>query len=311
MIGIVIVNYKSSEKTVDYIRNEIGKISIPYRLVIVNVACNDESNAFLEKKLSAFLVSESDVCGRDADRNIFIVPHVDNLGYARGNNLGVSFLSEHFDLDCFLISNNDLLFLDEDVVEHLVNKLAEHPEVGAIGPKVVGLDGCDQSPCRRLSYWKDATLPNLLGPFASFKTGQILHNCAEGECFRLMGSFLLIKADAYNAAGGFDPDTFLYWEESILSERLHEEGYRCYYYPEVTVVHEHGAVISLSFQRKDMLRFVRDSGEVYFGKYREVGTLGLWFFRFCWNVHIQIWLPCFAVMRHVKGWFRAVVFGKL
>lgn len=41
--GIVIVNYKTPELTISYVKNELAKIPDPWRLVIVDVAGSEES----------------------------------------------------------------------------------------------------------------------------------------------------------------------------------------------------------------------------------------------------------------------------
>jgi GT2 family glycosyltransferase len=296
-LGIIVVNYKSREDVTNYVASQLSKIKGDHKIVIVNLVSNLRSEEELVSGLSASVVSLSDDT-IDKDQKIFILPHKDNIGYAQGNNLGFQFLTKHFSLEYMLVSNSDLKFLDDDVVERLISKLKQLPAAAIIGPKIVGLDGKDQSPCRRLSMWKDTITCRFLGPLArKYSKPQILFNEEEGFCYRLMGSFLLIKSSALSSVGGFDPDTFLFWEEAILAERMHQIGYKSYYYPDVRILHAHGKVIRSWIKRKDILRAERNSALVYYRKYAEANKLEVIVLYICFNVAIYFWEPVRDVLR--------------
>jgi GT2 family glycosyltransferase len=53
----------------------------------------------------------------------------------------------------FCISNTDITFKDKNVVDVLIQKLKTLPDnVAVIGPRVVGLDGKDQSPHSKIPF---------------------------------------------------------------------------------------------------------------------------------------------------------------
>ena len=54
-----------------------------------------------------------------------MIHNEENSGFAKGNNIGVRFVNNHFDVDYLLISNNDIVFQQDDVVEKLIDKLNE------------------------------------------------------------------------------------------------------------------------------------------------------------------------------------------
>ncbi|HET9073951.1 MAG TPA: glycosyltransferase family 2 protein [Solirubrobacteraceae bacterium] len=58
------------------------------------------------------------------------------------------------------------------------------------------------------------------------------------------GAFLLVRRDAFDAVGGFDPHQFLYAEDLDLAWRLHRAGWHSRYVPEALVDHVHAAAIS-------------------------------------------------------------------
>ena len=55
------------------------------------------------------------------------------------------------------------------------------------------------------------------------------------------GCFFLMKRDAWNHFGGFDPEFFMYGEEADLCMRATREGFRPIITPDATIVHHGGA----------------------------------------------------------------------
>ena len=51
------------------------------------------------------------------------------------------------------------------------------------------------------------------------------------------GAVMLVRREAYEATGGFDPDYFMYGEEMDLCYRVHEAGWDVVFDPEAEFVH--------------------------------------------------------------------------
>lgn len=60
MLGIVLVSYKTEDKTIAYVQQELSKIQCNYILVIVNNSCTKESNIKLAEGCRAELVIDTD-----------------------------------------------------------------------------------------------------------------------------------------------------------------------------------------------------------------------------------------------------------
>jgi GT2 family glycosyltransferase len=88
---------------------------------------------------------------------------------------------------------------------------------------------------------------------------------AEGFCYWVAGSFMLMKAEDFSAIKGFDPNTFLYCEEKILSERLAAIKKQVYYLSSPLIISIGGMTTSkyLSNRKKDMILY---DSELYFYK---------------------------------------------
>ena len=134
MIGIVVVVYKSYERIVTYVHQELTKISAPHRTVIVDVGSPRESSERIAQALGVSVWQE----GMAADGELFVLHSNENLGYARGNNLGADFLMRLFpDIDKLLFSNDDIELISPNVVEVLAAHMDDDASIGCIGPKVI------------------------------------------------------------------------------------------------------------------------------------------------------------------------------
>ena len=62
----------------------------------------------------------------------------------------------------------------------------------------------------------------------------------EGRCGWLSGSALLVRREAFEAVGGFDPQYFMYFEDVDLCDRLARAGWSSIYVPSAVVEHTGG-----------------------------------------------------------------------
>lgn len=202
----------------------------------------------------------------------------ENIGFARANNLAVEYAVEilpSLEDVYFLFTNNDIRFLNPDVVEKMATKLQSLPQAGIIGPKVIGLDGHLQSPEPYMNFWDRHIWIYWSNLFYSkekkkrrFRT-DYAEKAEEGYHYRVMGSFFMTRAKDYLDCGMMDSNTFLFAEEQILSERMNKIGKKVYYYPEVAVIHEHGQTIKeyFSMVASREMKFVSDC--YYYTTYRK------------------------------------------
>ncbi len=260
MIGIVVINYRSEEKTIGFVKNELSKISSPNAVVIVDNGSTSQSK---ERLLEAFKGWPL--------QHVFVVPSKENLGFAKGNNLGAEVAVNQFDPDVLLFANNDISLTSDDVVDKMASKLLNTPEAGALGPDVVGLDGKRQSPEPFISFWDRHVWLYWSNLFMSKSKKEkafgmdYASKAEEGFHYRVSGSFFMVKTQDWKACGGMDPNTFLYSEEMILSERLSRIGKKVYYYPSVKVVHEHGST-TRKYYDEVRIRMMKFNSECYYYK---------------------------------------------
>ena len=261
VLGIVVVSYRSDDATVTFVRSELSKISVPKEIVVVDNGADEAEAALLQERIPEAKVLRAE-----------------NLGYARGNNLGVEWLLSHNSPEYILICNNDIEIEGDGVVETLMDKAVNHQEAAAFGPAVVGPAGDYQSPEPYMGLWKRYVWMYLSTPFLSAeRKRRCFHldyagQAQEGLHYRLSGSFFLLRTSDFVDAGMFDPRTFLYGEECILSERLARIGKGCYYCPEVKVIHRHGTTIRRHYTdtASSMMQF--ESMAYYYAAYKGISS---------------------------------------
>ena len=192
--------------------------------------------------------------------------------------------------DCFLFTNNDIRLASGAAVEAPLRCFREHPEVGAVGPEIIGPDGHRQSPEPYEKLWTRYVWKYLSTPFLSKNRKRKLFRldypdkALEGYHYRLMGSFMLVDAEAFFQAGQFDEATFLYGEEFILSDRLLKIGKKCWFCPSGTVYHEHGAIVSSHFSRTQARLMDFDSMSYFYRTYRNYRWISVLLARLLYRV---------------------------
>ena len=298
VLGIVVVDYKSTGRTIRYVREELYKIKTPHRVVVVNNGGTPMSDAELAEGTGGqLLYSVQDQ--PDLKREVFILESQENLGYAKGNNLGVDFLRKHFAVKYYLFSNNDLELPYGDICELLIAKMECDTKIGCIGPKIVSRKGRYQSPQRFLTVWQRVIWSKLFYPFL-LPFGQlwseVIQDAPEGYYYRLAGCFLLIRAEAFEVVGGFDTGTFLYAEEQILAERMKRHGYCMYYTTEARVIHHHGMTTSQFLTSRANSTAMLESLFHYYRTYIGLSRLEARMFRFSATVYSHLYQPVLSII---------------
>ncbi|HOV11472.1 MAG TPA: glycosyltransferase family 2 protein [Bacteroidales bacterium] len=283
-LGVVIVSYKTTAKTIQFIKNELTKIKTLKKIVVVNNSFSAQDEHEFAVSLDACIISVNKTI--DKEKNVFILNSEENLGFAKGNNLGAEFLISNFHPQYLLFSNNDIEILSEDVVEKLIAKIETNPQIGIIGPKMIDQNGASISPRYdrvgplRYSLWHiffPIRQSQILSKFNWLSPGiqefKKRKNEQEGYCYWVVGSFMLLNTDIFIRIEGFDAGTFLYSEEKILTEKLHATGYKMYFYPSVSVLSIGEYTTSKYLQNIEKKKLIFDSDLYYYKKYFKINIL--------------------------------------
>ena len=273
-VGVVVVSYHNENMTKKYITEELPKLETNYTLVVVNNASTREESCKLANVCGLTFV-DNEMGGHIPDAKGYLLWTAENLGYARGNNLGIRFLNNIGEYTHFLFSNDDIEIPRADILEILICKMRQDERIAAIGPRVIGLDGHDQSPHDayispyRLIGWK-------LLPFLRRKNKHgeqtVVAKPLSRFTYWVQGSFMLVDAAVFNKIGMFDENTFLYYEEPILSERLAKVGKSMYFDGDVEIVHYEGGSTKRNRKRE---KIEMESRIYYMSRYKYVNKIVL------------------------------------
>lgn len=171
----------------------------------------------------------------------------ENLGFVRGNNLILEGLLREGLPDFVWLLNPDTE-VRPGAVTALLRCLAEHPDAGLCGPRLLNPDGSLQPSAFRF--------PGLLQPL--FDLGRLPARFYETplngrypraqyagrQPFRVdhpLGAALMARGAAVAQVGPLDPDFFMYCEEIDWAWRMRQAGWEAWLVPEAIVVHHGGA----------------------------------------------------------------------
>jgi N-acetylglucosaminyl-diphospho-decaprenol L-rhamnosyltransferase len=172
--------------------------------------------------------------------DVRLVRSPENLGFSRGNNLGIRALPS----ELVLLLNPDTV-VPEGAIDALIGRLDATPSAVAAGPRIV--DGAGRA---ELSF---GPMPSPLGEFRQ-KAFAALHargawpvsawveHLTRRERFAawVTGACLLARRAALDAVGLLDERYFLYWEDVDLCVRLRAAGGRILFTPAAEIVHLRG-----------------------------------------------------------------------
>jgi N-acetylglucosaminyl-diphospho-decaprenol L-rhamnosyltransferase len=172
-----------------------------------------------------------------------------NLGYGRAANLGArspaAARARHL-----LICNPDIE-VRPGAVTALAGALDREPVLGAVGPRLVNPDGSLYPSARTFPDLVDAIGHGLIGlvtPRNRFTRRYRLLDWDHAGPARVdwvSGACFLVRREAWEHVGGFDPAYFMYMEDVDLCWRLGRVGWEIAYEPTAEVLHIQGASADL------------------------------------------------------------------
>lgn len=184
-----------------------------------------------------------------------LITRKENLGYTRGNNLGLRAAAGRY----LLILNPDTEVVG-DAIPQMLAYMDAHPRIGVLGPQLLNPDQTIQSTRRRFpslgtgfleSTWLQPLAPRrLLDRYYA----RDLPDDAIAEVDWVVGAALLVRREAYEQVGGFDEGFFMYSEEMDWCHRMKTAGWQVVYFPPARIVH-HEARSSAQVPAATHIRF--------------------------------------------------------
>jgi len=210
-ISFVIVEYHSVEDVITCQSSIADKVPADWLFEVI-VSSNSVYSLAEQDRLIA------------QDKTLKWVFNEKNGGFAYAMNKGLA------------VANGDILIILNPDVQiqfgfvDMVNYFCKCNNVGIIAPKLIDKDGKVQDSYR-----------NFITPIDFLKRNLLRLLCGEREPIApvssvnvdwVIGAFMMMSRESYEAVNGLDENYFLYCEDMDLCRRMHLKGYSVVYYPE-------------------------------------------------------------------------------
>lgn len=220
-VSIIIVNYNTLELTSNCIDSIFRWTQgVTFEVIVVDNGSLDGSITVLS-----------------CDKRIRFIPLHENVGFGRANNRG---MDEAYGKYFFLLNSDTLLF--NNAVKLFLDFMESRPElnIGALGCRLIGNDGrhvlsFGNFPSER-AILRDVILRLLLRQDAASQVPDM----PDEPVFRVdyvTGAGLFIRRSVVETYGGFDPDFFMYYEDTEWQYRMAKSGHGRYVIDTPEIVH--------------------------------------------------------------------------
>jgi GT2 family glycosyltransferase len=233
-LSILVVSYNTKRMTLDCLASIAAETRTPHEVIVLDNVSPDGSAAAIAEAFPP-----------ETHPNLRLIASAENHGFAKGNNI----VAREARGEYLLLLNPDTLILD-GAIDKLVAFAERVPEAGIWGGRTLTGDRRLDPTCAfdDQTFW--SILCRLTGLSVVFK-GSALFNPefygdwqrdTEREIGVVMGCFLLIRREIWDALGGFDLSFVMYGEEADLCRRARAAGLaRPRLSPEAEIIHFGGA----------------------------------------------------------------------
>jgi len=197
-----------------------------------------------------------------------VVLNAENRGFGAAANQAAAMT----DAPLLWLLNPDCL-VEPGAVTRLETVLEAHPDCAIAAPQLLNADGSIQASARGAPtawtglFGRHGLLAKMFPDSAmanrNLRAGELSASGAESAVVDwVMGAAMLVRRDAFRAAGGFDERYFLYWEDADLCRRLSHRGLTTRYVPGARVWHPGG--VSAGTSRAFATRAFHRSAYLYY-----------------------------------------------
>ncbi len=215
-VTIVILNHNGLSYLQGCFRSLLSTTYNNFDVVFIDNASSDASMEFVKEHFGA-------------DRRLRILSSEENLGYAKGNNLGARLTTSEY-----------LVFLNNDTEVHpnwlseIIETMKSDASIAACQPKLLLMG--------------DRKRLDMLGSYMTrygflYHLGHLEEDWAGPDPFEIFsakGACIAVRTLVFRKVGGFDESYFIYNEETDLCWRIWLSGFRVLCVPKAVVFHEGG-----------------------------------------------------------------------
>lgn len=218
-VSIIIVNYNTRSLLADCIASVQQNVrNVEYEIIIVDNASTDGSESFIKTEFP----------------EVIWVNAGENIGFGCANNLGVQCATGDY---LFLLNSDTILCNDAISIFLEYTQKCKDNKIGVLGSWLLDKNKHDNksygdfpSPKNEIRY--------LLEQLRYKENG--LSNRAEKDVDYIIGADMFIRKELFLQFGGFDPNFFMYYEETDFQYRLAQAGYIRRIIPGPKIIHLEG-----------------------------------------------------------------------
>lgn len=214
-ISIVILNWNGKDFLKKCLNSIINNTEYQnYEIIVVDNGSKDGSVKIVEENFP----------------NVKLIKNIENLGFSRGNNIGIKKSSGEY----ILILNNDTEIIDKSWLNNVIKIFERDKKIGIIGCKLIYPNGKLQHAGGEI---------NFLNPYFSRHIGlrenpdEPKYN-KERETDYVTAAAMFVRREVINKIGMFDEIfTPIYYEDSDFCIRARNAGYKIIYSPDIKIIH--------------------------------------------------------------------------
>ncbi len=211
-VGAIIINYNGGEPILECIRSLQRQTLAPAHIVVVD---NQSTDGSPQKIRTLF-------------PDLTVIENGYNAGWGVGCNVGIKSIKTEY----VALINNDA-YLDARCLEEMVRAIQLKPDYGSCASKIFLWDDPGAIEVAGVVIYRDGSsiARGRLQPPEIYNDLEEVF-CAS-DCCSLYRRHLLLKVGLY------DPDFFMYCDDTDIGWRLQLTGWKCVYAPKAIAYHAH------------------------------------------------------------------------
>ena len=255
-VAVVVVSYNVRELLRGCLQSVLAQAERT-EVIVVDNASSDCSTEMVKREFA----------------QVRLIKNSGNGGFSHASNQGIASTAAPY-----VLSLNPDTVLQPGAIGALAGHLDLHPEVGAVGPKIVRPDGSLDLAARRafpspsVALFRLTLLSRLFPRHRRLARYNLTDRSsdAEQEIDSGTAACLMFRRAALEQVGLYDEAFFMYGEDLDLCFRLKAAGWRIVYVPQAVVLHYKG---QSSRQRSSaMIREFHRSMWIFFNKHYRRST---------------------------------------
>lgn len=234
-VSVIIVNYNTLDLTKNCIESIFQNTNgVVFEVILVDNASSDGSKEFFER-----------------DKRITYIYSKTNLGFGRANNIGIQYAKG----DYFFFLNSDTVLLNNAIylLWERFNCLRKEDRIASAGTMLLDSKGEIIHSYAHFPQMSktiiDNTIMTMLWKIKLIKKVPTTSNYNYSDFVRqpyfyvdyITGADLMVNREVVTKYGAFDPDFFMYCEETEMQYRFLDNGYKNVIVAGPQIIHLEGA----------------------------------------------------------------------